>query len=153
MFLPDAARGFGEAHRVLAPGGTMLANTWGSLDESPGHRAVNGAVCAMFPDDPPRFLETPYGYHDAVRLRADAASGGFADVQLDTVSLQTHGPSALEFARGMARGTPLSHQLSERGADLERATRDIARAVARVSGSAPFTLDLSATVITATRAT
>lgn len=25
MFLPEAARGFGEAHRVLAPGGTLLA--------------------------------------------------------------------------------------------------------------------------------
>ena len=43
------------------------------------------------------------------------------------------------------------HQLNERGANLESATRDVAQAVARVGGSAPFTLDLAATVITATR--
>jgi hypothetical protein len=45
----------------------------------------------------------------------------------------------------------LTHELNERGADLDKATRDIAQAVARVGGSAPFTLDLAATVITATR--
>ncbi|MDX6504193.1 MAG: hypothetical protein QOE29_1318 [Gaiellaceae bacterium] len=151
MFLPEAARGFGEAHRVLAPGGTLLANTWRPLDENPAHRAIRDACSAMFPDDPPRFLDTPYGYHDPKRVRADATEGGFAEVHLDTVRLQTRGPSALEFARGMLRGTPLCHQLTERGADLENATREVARAVARVGGSAPFTLDLAATVVTAIR--
>jgi SAM-dependent methyltransferase len=151
MFLPEAARGFGEADRVLAPGGRLLANTWLGLDENPAHRAVHEACRGMFPDNPPRFLETPYGYHDPERLRADAAAGGFAEVQLDTVRLRTRGPSALEFARGMVRGTPLCRQLTERGADLETATREVARAVARVGGSAPFTLDLAATVVTAMR--
>jgi hypothetical protein len=61
------------------------------------------------------------------------------------------GPSALEFARGMMLGTPLCHQLTERSADLETATREVARAVALVGGSAPFTLDLAATVVTAIR--
>jgi hypothetical protein len=84
-------------------------------------------------------------------VRADAAAGGFAQVQLDTVCLQTRGPSALEFVRGMMLGTPLCHQLTERGADLETATRAVARAVARVGGSAPVTLDLAATVVTARR--
>jgi SAM-dependent methyltransferase len=151
MFLPDAARGFGEAYRVLAPGGTLLASTWLGLDENPAHGAVHDALCGMFPDNPPRFLETPYGYHDPERVRADAAAGGFADVQLDTVYLQTHASSALELVRGMMRGTPLSHQLKERGANLESAAREVAEAVARVGGSAPTTLDLAAIVITGTR--
>jgi hypothetical protein len=136
---------------VLAPGGTLLANTWRGLDENPAHRAIHEWLRGMFPDNPPRFLDTPYGYHDPERIRADAAAGGFAEVQLEDVRLQTRGSSALEFATGMVRGTPLSHQLRERGADLENATRDIAQAVARVGGSAPFTLDLAATVITAVR--
>jgi hypothetical protein len=51
----------------------------------------------------------------------------------------------------MVRGTPLCQQLTERGGDLENATREVARAVARVGGSAPFTLDLAATVVTAMR--
>jgi SAM-dependent methyltransferase len=153
MFLPEAARGFGEAYRVLAPGGTLLVNTWCGLDENPAHRAVHEACRAMFPDDPPRFLETPYGYHDPEHVRADAAAGGFGEVRLDTVRLQTQGPSALELARGMVRGTPLSHQLVERGANLENVTHEVARAVARVGGSAPLTLDLAAMVVTGVRTT
>jgi SAM-dependent methyltransferase len=151
MFLPDPVRGFRESFRVLAPGGTLLASAWSSLDENPAHGAMHDAMAAMFPDDPPRFLEIPYGYHDPRRIREDAAAGGFADAQLETVRLQTHAPSALEFVRGMVRGTPLTRQLDERGADLESATREIAQAVARAGGPAPFTLDLAATVITAVR--
>jgi SAM-dependent methyltransferase len=152
MFLPDIARGFGEAHRVLAPGGTLLASAWCSLAENPAHRAMQDALARMFPDDPPRFLDTPYGYHDEGRMRADATAGGFAAPGVEIVRLQTQGPSALEFAKGFARGSPLNHELNERGADLDGVTRDIAEAVARVGGSAPLTLDLAATVITATRA-
>jgi SAM-dependent methyltransferase len=152
MFLPEIARGFGEAHRVLARGGTLLASTWRPLNENPAHRAIHDVLSEMFPDDPPRFLETPYGYHDPVRVRADAAAGGFAAVRLDTVRLQGRGPSALVFARGMVRGTPLCHQLQERGANLDDATLEVARAVARVGGSAPFTLDLAAAVVSAVRA-
>jgi SAM-dependent methyltransferase len=152
MFLPDPARGFGEAHRVLVPGGTLLANAWHSLEENPAHRAIHDAVAAMFPDDPPQFLATPYGYHDRARILADAAAGGFTDVQLDEVRLQEHGPSALDLVTGFVRGSPLTHELTRRGADLDAAARAISEAVARVGGNAPVTLDLAATVITAVRA-
>jgi SAM-dependent methyltransferase len=147
MFLPDRARGFREAHRVLRRGGTLLVNTWNALDENPAHRAMQDALTAMFPGNAPRFLDTPYGYHDPARMQADAAAGGFAEVLLEPVRMRTHGPSALEFARGFVRGSPLTHELVEREAQLDGATRDIAQAVARVGGVAPLTLDLAATVI------
>jgi SAM-dependent methyltransferase len=152
MFLPDPARGFYEAHRVLAPGGMLLANAWHSLDENPAHRAIQDAVAAMFPDDPPRFLATPYGYHNRSRILADTAAGGFTDVRLDEVRLQGHGSSALDFVTGFVRGSPLTHELTQRGADLDSVAREVSEAVARVGGTAPVTLDLAATVITAVRA-
>jgi ubiquinone/menaquinone biosynthesis C-methylase UbiE len=61
MFLPDIPLGFAEAHRVLVPGGSLLANAWLSLDENPVHRSIGEAVADLFPDDPPRFLDVPYG--------------------------------------------------------------------------------------------
>jgi SAM-dependent methyltransferase len=152
MFLPDIPRGFGEAHRVLAPGGTLLANAWHALADNPAHLALHDAVVAMFPEDPPRFFDTPYGYHERARMLADAAAGGFDDVQLDDVRLHGHGPSALDFATGFVRGSPLTHELVRRGADLDSVARDVGDVLARDGGSAPFTLDLAATVITAKRA-
>ena len=72
-------------------------------------------------------------------------------MQLDEVRLQGHGPSALEFVTGFVHGTPLSHDLTQRGADLDRVAREACLPVARIAGTAPVTIDLAAIVITAVR--
>ena len=121
MFLPDTARGFAEAHRVLTPGGTLLANAWHSLDENPAYGALNDALAALFPDDPPSFLHTPYGYHDRSRILADAAAGGFTDVRLDDV--RTPGARAI--------GLRLRHRIRARHAAQSRADRARSRSRSR----------------------
>jgi hypothetical protein len=150
MFTRHGAGLRGSASRAGA-GRTLLANV-ALARRNPAYRALNDALAAMFPDDPPRFLQTPYGYHDRSRILADAAAGGFTDVRLDDVRLQGHGPSASDFVTGFVRGTPLNHELTRRGAYLDHVASEAARAVGRVTGSAPITVDLAATVITATRA-
>ena len=44
------------------------------------------------------------------------------------------------------------HELTGRGADLDHVASEAARTIAELGGSAPITVDLAATVITATRA-
>ena len=77
MFLPDKVQGFREARRVLASGGVLLANVWHSLEANPVAGAIHTTVARLFPADPPRFLETPYGYHDTARIHADMAQAGW----------------------------------------------------------------------------
>ena len=108
---------------MLVPGGAMHANAWLALDSNPVHASIDKAVAALFPDDPPRFLDVPYGYHDRARILSDAAAGGFADVQLEEVRVQAQGPSALDYVTGFVRGTPLNHGLTQRGADLDEVAR------------------------------
>ena len=151
MFLPDKVQGFREARRVLASGGLLLANIWHSMEANPVAGAIHATVARLFPADPPRFMETPYGYHDTDRIRADMAHAGWEDVQLETVRVQSVGPSAAAFAAGFALGSPLTHELAERGADPDAVVRELTEALVPVGGERPFKPALAATVISAGR--
>ena len=151
MFLPDKVQGFREARRVLRPGGVLLGNVWHSRDENPWACSVHTTLAELWPADPPTFLETPYGYFDHERIRADLGDAGWNDVQLDAVRLESLADSALDVALGVATGSPLSYQLAERGADPETVAGELARRLVAVGGERPFRAELAATVITAAR--
>jgi len=151
MFLPDKVQGFSEARRVLVPGGILLANIWCSLDENPVAGAIHATVTRLFPADPPRFMEIPYGYGDTERIRKDLADAGWENVQLETVRVQGLGPSAADFATGFAVGSPLTHELVTRAADPEAVARALTDALIPLGGDQPFRPALAATVLTAVR--
>jgi hypothetical protein len=84
--VPQAtSKGFREARRVLTFGGLLLANIWQSMEANPVAGVIHTTVARLFPAVPPRFMETPYGYHDTDRIRADLAQAGWEDVRLDSV--------------------------------------------------------------------
>jgi SAM-dependent methyltransferase len=151
MFLPDKVQGLREARRVLAEGGLLLANVWRSRDENSMARLTQEVVEERFPDDPPRFLDTPYGYGDHDRLRADLAEAGWDDVQLDVVRIESEAASAEEVALGFLTGTPLSGQLADRGIDPAELAGELTARLAADGGERPYHARLAATVITATR--
>jgi ubiquinone/menaquinone biosynthesis C-methylase UbiE len=151
MFLPDKVQGFREARRVLRSGGVLLANVWQSLEANPASGAIHTRLARLFPADPPRFMETPYGYHDAERIRADMFEAGWNDVQLDDVRVQGLGSSAADFAAGFALGSPLSHELADRGANIDMVRHALTEALIPVGGEHPFRPELAATVIGAIR--
>ena len=151
MFLPDKVQGFREARRVLDADGVLLANVWQTLDANPAPGAIDAALAGLYPDDPPGFMETPYGYNDSERIRTDMSAAGWEDVLLDDVFLQSFSPSAADFAAGFALGTPLTHELAERGADLDAVRDVLTAALIPVGGDTPFEPLLAATVISAVR--
>jgi ubiquinone/menaquinone biosynthesis C-methylase UbiE len=151
MFLPDKVQGFREARRVLSSDGVLLANVWHSMEANPAAGAIHASLAKLFPADPPRFMETPYGYHDSERIRADMVEAGWKDVDLEDVCLQGLGPSAADFAAGFTLGSPLAHELAERGADTDAVTRALTDALIPVGGKHPFKPALAATVISAVR--
>lgn len=152
MFFPDKAAGFSEARRVLRPGGRFVFSAWDRLEANDLSLAVNRAVAALFPDDPPRFIaRVPFGYHDSREIRAALADAGFGRVGVDTVALATPAPSAAELAAGLCLGTPLRAQLeARRPGGLESVVDEVAKALAREYGEGPVTGRGQALVVTAT---
>jgi SAM-dependent methyltransferase len=148
MFLPDKPQGLREARRVLAPGGLFVASVWESVSANPHAGAIDAVLGELFPDSPPQFLTVPHGYHDRDRIRADFEAAGWDDLEIELVRLQSESPSARDVAVGFASGSPLTHELAERGADpgvvVDRITEGL-------GGSAPFTLELAALLLTSTK--
>ncbi len=132
MFLPDKQRGYREALRVLEPGGRFVFNTWGRLEDNEISRTVAQAVAALFPDNPPRFIErTPHGYFDTDVVRAELERAGFERVEIDTVEKVSRAASAHEPAIGLCQGTPLRNEIEARDPSrLGEATDKAAEAVA-----------------------
>jgi SAM-dependent methyltransferase len=146
MFPPDKPQAFREARRVLAPGGVLLANVWGLLSENPAMALMHATVQGLYPDDPPRFYETPYGYGRAGAAEDIAAAGW--EAQLDDVRLDVD-TGAVDLAEGYTLGSPLSQELNARSADPDVVIAAFVDAFRQAYGSERFTMAHLATVITA----
>jgi SAM-dependent methyltransferase len=146
MFPPDKPQAYREARRVLAPGGVLLANVWGLLDENPVMAVMHETVQGLYPDDPPRFYETPYGYGRA-GAAADIAAAGW-EAQLDDVRLDVD-TNGVDLAEGYTLGSPLSQELRARDADPDLVIGAFVEAFRQAYGSERFTMRHLATVITA----
>jgi len=151
MFFPDKAQGYGEARRVLKPGGRFLFNVWDRIAENEFADVVTEALAALFPHDPPRFMaRIPHGYHDVDRIRAELAAAGFADIAVEAVDARSKAASPRDPAVAYCQGTPLRNEIEARdAARLEEATERAAEALAHRFGSGAVEGRIRALVISA----
>ena len=153
MFYPDQVAGHREARRVLRPGGRYVLAVWDDLTSNPVADEVHRAVAAYFPDDPPQFFErVPHGHHDTGRLRQSLAAAGFADISIDTVTLDAGRLNGDQLAYGFCQGTPLRHEIEQRaGMDLAATTRAVAQSLRTRFGEGQIESEIQAHLIMANR--
>ena len=155
MFFPDKVGAFAQAARVLRPGGRFEVSSWDRIERNDFGACVADAMRALFPDDPPAFLDRmPFSYHDADAIRADLVAGGFAPPQeIERVVHRSRAASPEVVAGAFCGGTPLRDQLAAGGPErLPRALAGAAAALAERFGSTALTGASSALVVTATKA-
>jgi hypothetical protein len=61
----------------------------------------------LFPQDPPRFYQTPFGYADSKAVEADAKAGGFTNVKCANVEFFQPVADWKIYATGLVRGNPM----------------------------------------------
>lgn len=151
MFFPDRVAAYGEAKRVLKPGGHFLFNVWDRLEENLFANDVTDALAQVFPNDPPRFLaRTPHGYHDKERIRRDLENAGFSRVEIDTRAEQSRASSPMVPAVAYCKGTVLRTEIEAREAGrLDAATDQVARALAEKHGQGEVAAKIQAHIIVA----
>lgn len=152
MFFPDRVKGYGEARRVLKPGGRFLFNVWDRISENEFADVVTGALATLFPQDPPLFMaRTPHGHHDVGKIREELTAAGFAEIAIDTVEHRSKASSPRDVAIAYCQGTPLRNEIVARDpARLDAATRAATDAIARRFGDGPVDGRIRAHVISAT---
>jgi ubiquinone/menaquinone biosynthesis C-methylase UbiE len=149
MFFPDKDVALGQMRRVLKAGGTLLFNTWDSLERNEIARIAHHTLARTYPENLPRFLDTPFGFHDVETITARVRAAGFQQVHVDTIAHDGHSPSADEAARGFVAGTPIAAHLAQIGESLDAAVDAVSDAVKARFGDGSLTIPLSAIVVTA----
>jgi ubiquinone/menaquinone biosynthesis C-methylase UbiE len=149
MFFPDKVRANREARRVLGSAGHYLLVSFDRLERNAVPKAAGDAVAALFPDDPPLYMQRgPFCYSDPALIEHDLLAAGFTDVEFETVALSSR-VSARDAAQGIVLGSPFRAEIERRDPSaLERAQNAVIKALAPWDGKdAP----LSAHVVTATK--
>ncbi|GAB4068207.1 class I SAM-dependent methyltransferase [Ancylobacter sonchi] len=153
MFLPDKLQGFREVRRVLAPGGTLIFNVWDRLAANDFGLAVTEALTALFPEDPPLFMErTPHGYSSLDRLHEDVSGAGLTGFTAAVVSHVGRAHSARDLAVAFCQGTPLRGEIEARAPGrLEEVTNAVVPALKARFGPGAIEGRLRAIVVSAMR--
>ncbi len=151
MFYPDRVKGHREAKRVLKADGRYVFTLWDSLEHNPVTRCVVEAAGRHLPQNPPRFLaRTPHGHHDRDRARAELQQAGFAQIDIEVVTLPSRTASPRDPAIGFCQGTPMRGEIEAAAPQgLQETTDIVAAALEREFGAGPIEAPIQALIVTA----
>ena len=143
MFFPDKRRGLQQMMRVLKPGGTLFFNVWDSLQRNPAIQIAASTIAAQFSDNPPQFLETPFGFHSIDHIRDLLAQIGCDTLSVHTVSEVVEQADPMRPARGLVQGNPGLLEIQQRAnSDAETITQAVCERLVDAYGPAPLAIPL-----------
>jgi len=149
MFFPDKQASFCECFRVLAPGGTFLFLVWEDYATMTGSPIWIAAleVAKMLGRDP-HTLVSP-GYYDEPTIRADLATAGFHEVNIERITRPAKAASAREAAVMTVQGSLIRAAIEAADASrLDEATNAVERAMRARFGDGPVEGEAKALIIT-----
>lgn len=118
MFAPDKSKALNEMFRVLKPGGKLLFNTWGLIEENPVFGIFNEVLKKLMNFDLGASEQGPFSLQNHEMVTEMIKEAGFQNIEV-TSNLKTgESPSAELAAKGFFKGSLLSVQLKEKNPAL-----------------------------------
>lgn len=150
MYFPERLTAYRETARVLKPAGKFHFNVWGSLEENHFAQTIDAAARNMYPEDPPKFFELPYGYCDISLITDELQRSGFSDVQISECTLTSSVSSARHLAMAFCKGSPLGSEIAARDTySIDEAVDQLETAVRARYGDGPISAPIQAFQISA----
>lgn len=145
MVIPDKARAFSEAQRVLRKDGMLLMVTWDKLEHNGASYTFRKIVDEYLGDSLPESYKLPFSMYEAGSITEMLHRAGFVKVSVETVTKQTEAESASQAACGMTTGGPLYLEIIKRNPSwADEITLRVERELSIKYGDAPMRAPMSA---------
>jgi ubiquinone/menaquinone biosynthesis C-methylase UbiE len=150
MFFPDKSAAIQEVARVLRPGGVFVFSVWDSYTHNHLIQTVNNTLASLFPNNPPAFFDTPYGYHRIDEVKTLLAETGFGDIEISVLPRTSRCEEARQVALGYILGTPMCLQIAARGEySVEDVVSVVEHAIGEMHGTSSIRAKMQAIVFKA----
>ncbi len=148
IFVPDKAKAVAEMRRVLKPGGQLLFNTWGNMEENPVWHISLQLFRQTFGEMPMPKDMSPFSLPVITPVVALMTEAGFTDASGTEVRKITEVESAAIVAKGFLMTQP---SLREKKELYDEMYRKLVKELGEKLGDSPLRSPLLALVFEATK--
>jgi ubiquinone/menaquinone biosynthesis C-methylase UbiE len=114
MFVPDKAKAYAEAERVLRKGGMLLMATWDKLEYNEASYVFRKTIKKYLGDHLPDSYKLPFAMCDADPIIAMLREAGFSKTHAEKVEKIAHAETATKAAQGLVRDGSLYNEILRR---------------------------------------
>jgi SAM-dependent methyltransferase len=112
QFFADRASALREMHRVLRPGGDVVAMVWRPIELSPGFAVLAAALERHIGPDAASIMRAPFSLGDAEELSSLIVAGGFEGLDLRASTGEVRFASVERFVASYIAGSPLAEPVA-----------------------------------------